>query len=295
MKANNGQPCPVWVLNWRPLAFLHFRSTRGNWKTQAHTGRLLWIALRFRATCCISDRLGAHGRKHIHFYGYRRLNATVEQAWLRATDVFLTRAIFFRACRHIQVALAVLRKNADKMQTKRRQNAVNAGTVPASRNAWKWGRPVTGFMLRVKYLHNEMRPRQLLLFCYSWSTPIPFYQRRLAWVSRREWPPLPVTCPATDESTGWGDASRRSVALPSGVWLVSSARRHHPSQSAVTMNVGTESMVVVQRHSKLYKKRPTMRHSTVYNEQHPKYLRQGTPPRAFFVKSLHFYNLLSIF
>ena len=43
-------------------------------------GAFLWITLRFLAIRCVSDQLGALGRRHFHFLGNWRLNTGVEHA-----------------------------------------------------------------------------------------------------------------------------------------------------------------------------------------------------------------------
>ena len=130
----------LWLLFeilWNKTILLWDRSTlrscviRGNWKTQAHTGRLLWITQRFRTIAAFpinSERLD--GSVFIHFHGIQRLNAGIEHALLEQLTFFSNASIVV-ADVDTQVELSSPRKIADK----RRQSHVNAGTVPETKNA----------------------------------------------------------------------------------------------------------------------------------------------------------------
>ena len=62
-----------------------------------HIGSLcVDYSVRFRATRCVSNQLGALGRKRIHFHGNWWLRAGVEQAWFRWTGVFRQRRLPLR-------------------------------------------------------------------------------------------------------------------------------------------------------------------------------------------------------
>ena len=87
------------------LAFLRFRVTCCNGKTQAHTGRIFVDYAVLSNNCCVSDQLGALGRKRIQFHGIRRLNAGVEHVLFEQLAVFY-RKHCSRRCRHTQVVLA---------------------------------------------------------------------------------------------------------------------------------------------------------------------------------------------
>ena len=92
------------------LAFLRFLVTRGNWKTQAHTGGL-FVALSNNR--CFSDQLEVLGRQRIHFHGNRRLNAGVEHALVEQLTFFFESKHCSRRLRHTQVDFMSPRKNAD--------------------------------------------------------------------------------------------------------------------------------------------------------------------------------------
>ena len=98
---------------------LPFRSTRSAW-TQ-HSMQLLQYC--------------------IQFHGNWRLSAGVEHALLEQLTFFRTQTLFSKTWTH---TLSPLRRRV-KAQIKRRQMHVNAGTVPATRNAGTLGRPVAGF------------------------------------------------------------------------------------------------------------------------------------------------------
>ena len=50
------------------LAFLRFRVSRGNWKTQAHTGRLFVDYAALSNNRCVPGQLGTLERKRKHFH-----------------------------------------------------------------------------------------------------------------------------------------------------------------------------------------------------------------------------------
>ena len=99
---------------------------------QAHT------EVTFLVDYCVSDQLGMLGRKRIHVDVNRRLNARVEHARPQKLAFFRTQALFSKMQAHTGrpcVATYI-----------RRQNTVNAGTVPATRNAGMQGGPVAGLL-----------------------------------------------------------------------------------------------------------------------------------------------------
>ncbi len=73
---------------------LAFRRKRGNWKTQAHTGRLSVDYAALSNNRCVSDQLGTFGRQriHVHLPATKRKSRTL--CFSRNWSYFRTQALF---------------------------------------------------------------------------------------------------------------------------------------------------------------------------------------------------------
>ena len=126
---------------WRKaghMSKLAFLRNRGNWKTQAHTGRIVVDYAANSNNLRVPDQLGALGRQRIHVHVTGDWTQARRTCATRATDVSFERKHCSRRRRRTQVEI--------KTPATRRQSHINAGTVPESTNVARTQWPRSTYM-----------------------------------------------------------------------------------------------------------------------------------------------------